>query len=62
MLSIEQPWTAHYNQFGQIIARTDFNAANNAAGIPAIHHHLFRWGSGEIAREIGSHIPGVFRP
>jgi hypothetical protein len=31
-----QPWTAHYDEFGRMIGRTDFNAGNAAAGIPDI--------------------------
>jgi len=57
-----QPWTAHYDQFGRVIARTDFNAGNVSAGIPAVHHHLFRWGRGQIAAPYGGHIPGVYTP
>ena len=35
-----QPWTAYYDEFGRIIARTDYNAGNKTADIPDTHYHL----------------------
>lgn len=35
-----QPWTAHYNEYGQQVGRTDYNAGNRAQGIPDTHHHI----------------------
>ena len=57
-----QPWRAHYDQFGRLIARTDFNAGNAAAGIPDVHHHTYQWGPGMNPLETGSHIPGEYVP
>jgi len=34
-------WRAHYDQHGRLIARTDFNAGNKAAGIPDLHFPAF---------------------
>jgi YD repeat-containing protein len=55
-----QPWKAHYDQYGRLIGRTDFNAGNITQGIPDIHYHLYEWGAGKTPLEIGSHIPGEF--
>jgi RHS repeat-associated protein len=55
-----QPWTAYYDEFGRIIARTDYNAGNKTADIPDIHYHLFEWGkefSGwKRPHKYGSHL------
>jgi hypothetical protein len=55
-----QPWAANYDEYGRLIARTDFNAGNAAAGIPDIHFHTYEWGPGMTPLETGSHIPGVW--
>ena len=59
-----QPWKAYYNQWGQLIARTDYNAANQSTNppIPKIHYHLYGWRPGMEGAEIGSHIPGEYNP
>jgi hypothetical protein len=57
-----EPWRAHYDQYGRLVARTDFNAGNQAQGIPDIHYHTYRWGRGETPSEIESHVPGVYEP
>ena len=57
-----QPWTAYYDQYGRLIARTDYNAGNTVAGIPDTHYHLYTYGSGLNGYECGSHIPGEFIP
>jgi hypothetical protein len=54
-----EPWRAHYDAFGRQIARTDFNAGNKTAGIPAIHHVLYGYNNG-IRFTIRNHIPGIF--
>ncbi|WP_300791845.1 RHS repeat domain-containing protein [uncultured Acetatifactor sp.] len=60
-----QPWTAYYDEFGRVIARTDYNAGNKTAGIPDIHYHLFEWGkefSGwKRPHEYGSHLKGEYK-
>lgn len=33
-----EPWTAHYDQFGRLIARTDYNAVNIAGA-----YAFFAW-------------------
>ena len=59
-----QPWKAYYDQWGQLIARTDYNAANQSTNppIPKIHYHLYVWRPGMEGAEIGSHIPGEYNP
>ena len=56
-----QPWKAHYDEFGRLIGRTDFNAGNAAAGIPSTHYHVYDHSSGTI-HEIIKHAEGVFTP
>lgn len=56
-----QPWEAHYDEYGRLAGRTDFNAGNKAAGIPDVHHHTYEWGPGKTPLETGSHIPGPYR-
>jgi len=58
-----EPWSAHYDAFGRLIGRTDFNAGNAAQGIPMTHYHVYDWlNPGAAAEEIMSHVPGVFAP
>jgi hypothetical protein len=53
-----QPWKASYDQFGRLIERTDWNAANKAHSIDAIHHHTYEYlPKGQM--NITDHIPGV---
>ncbi len=59
-LGVVQPWRAHYDEYGRLIGRTDFNAGNIAHGIPDTHHHLYEWGPGMNPAEVGSHLPGEF--
>jgi hypothetical protein len=40
-LGVSQPWRAHYDEYGRLKGRTDFNAGNPVAGIPDIHHHTY---------------------
>jgi hypothetical protein len=56
-----QPWTASYDQYGRLIGRTDFNAANPAVGIPDTHYHTYQWGTGMNPLETGSHLPGEYQ-
>jgi hypothetical protein len=57
-----QPWKAYYDQYGRLIARTDFNAGNAAARIPSTHHHTYEWGPGKIAAPVLDHVPGEYIP
>jgi len=57
-----QPWEAHYDQYGRLVGRTDYNAGNKAAGIPDTHYHTYEWGPGKTPLESGSHIEGVYKP
>jgi len=57
-----QAWTANYDKYGRLIARTDFNAGNLKQGIPKIHHHTYEWGAGKTPLETGSHLPGEYKP
>lgn len=62
---IVQPWTAYYDDYGRLVARTDYNAGNKKAGIPDTHYHLYEWGEGyagfEHPHEYASHLEGVFQ-
>lgn len=57
-----QPWKAYYDEYGRLIARTDYNAGNKTQGIPDIHYHLYEWGSGKNPLQIGGHIEGEYKP
>ena len=58
-----EPWVAHYDEYGRLIARTDYNAGNIAQGIPAIHFHIYEYNSEfPFGREIVSHAPGEYAP
>ena len=59
-LGVVQPWKAFYDKFGRLIARTDYNAGNAAAGISDTHYHLYEWGPGKTPYEYGSHIGGEY--
>jgi len=61
-LGTVQPWEAHYDLYGRIIARTDYNAGNVAQGIPSTHYHLYEYGLGIIAHECSSHVEGIYKP
>lgn len=56
-----QPWRAHYDEYGRLIGRTDYNAGNRAAGIPDIHYE--RWEHNAqfpLGRKVENHVPGEF--
>jgi hypothetical protein len=56
-----EPWTASYDEYGRIIARTDYNAGNAAEGIPSTHYHTYSYGPGTPGgMQTGAHIPGVY--
>ena len=59
-----QPWKAYYDDYGRLVARTDYNAGNKAAGIPDVHYHLYEWGKGfadwKSPHEYASHLEGEF--
>jgi hypothetical protein len=58
-----EPWVAHYDEFGRLIACTDYNAGNIAQGIPAVHFHVFEYNSEfPFGREIISHAPREYVP
>jgi RHS repeat-associated protein len=56
-----EPWVAHYDEYGRLIARTDYNAGNAAAGIPDTHYHVNTWGPGCTPCK-SEHILGEFEP
>ncbi|MDQ6946006.1 MAG: hypothetical protein M3256_06965 [Actinomycetota bacterium] len=60
----DEPWTAHYEEYGRLIGRTDYNAGNAAQGIPDVHYHTYEYGPGygNTGMETGSHIPGEYQP
>ena len=57
-----QEWEAHYDEYGRLIGRTDYNAGNKAQGIPDTHYHTYEWGPGKTPFESGSHIEGEYKP
>jgi len=58
-----EPWRAHYDQYGRMIARTDFNAGNRAEGIPDVHHHIIEYSAQyPLGRELPTHFPGEYVP
>jgi hypothetical protein len=58
-----QPWTAHYDEYGRLIGRTDYNAANRAAGVPDTHYHRFEYGPGYNPYwQDPLHYPGEYTP
>ena len=59
-LGRQHPWRAHYDEFGRLIARTDWDP-RNLPGIPPVHHHTYRWTRGGRI-ETGAHIPGEYAP
>lgn len=56
-----QPWVAYYDEYGRLIARTDYNAPNPSAGIPSTHYHLYNWTDGTPYRN-PNHYPGEYQP
>jgi len=56
-----EPWVAHYDEYGRAVARTDYNAANKAAGVPPVHHETYTWGPG-CTPCTTKHIPGEYQP
>lgn len=57
-----QPWKAHYDEYGRLTGRTDYNAGNATQGIQDSHYHTYELGSEKIPLETGSHIEGEYKP
>jgi len=58
-----EPWKAHYDEYGRLVGRTDYNAGNKAAGIPSTHYHVYDWTDpGAAGMEVESHVPGEYVP
>ena len=55
-----EPWEAHYDEYGRMIARTDYNAGNSATGVADVHYHVYEWGPGCTPCEVVKHAPGVY--
>jgi RHS repeat-associated protein len=55
-----EPWIAYYDGYGRIIARTDYNAGNSAAGIPGTHTETYEYGPGYSPYKTTNHIPGEY--
>ena len=56
-----EPWKAYYDEYGRLIARTDYNAPDPSANIPSTHFHLPKWTrGGKIGEEI--HYNGEYTP
>jgi hypothetical protein len=62
-LGQSEPWRAHYDRLGQIIARTDYTLGNPRHDIPPIHYHTYRW-EYPISYPIPvlNHVPGEYNP
>lgn len=48
------------DEYGRLIARTDYNAPNPAAGIPSTHYHIYNWTQGS-PYEDPNHYPGEYQ-
>lgn len=59
-LKRQHPWRAHYDEFGRLIGRTDWDP-RNLPGIPPVHYHTYKWTRGGVI-ETGKHIPGEYVP
>jgi YD repeat-containing protein len=58
-----EPWRAHYDEYGRLVGRTDYNAGNAAHGIPDVHHHVYDWSTrGAPGRAMVDHAPGEYKP
>jgi RHS repeat-associated protein len=56
-----EPWRAHYDEYGRLIGRTDYNAGNATQGIPEIHYHTIEYNQQYPAgHEVISHAPGEY--
>lgn len=55
-----EPWEAHYDEYGRMIARTDYNAGNSATGVADVHYHVYEWGPGCTPCEVVKHAPGIY--
>ncbi|HET6978762.1 MAG TPA: RHS repeat-associated core domain-containing protein [Pyrinomonadaceae bacterium] len=56
-----EPWKAYYDEYGRMVARTDYNAGNKAAGIPDTHHSQYEYNARyPNGRETNPHTPGPF--
>lgn len=55
-----EPWSAHYDNYGRLSGRTDYNAGNKAQGIPETHYHTYEWGPGKTPLETRSHLLGEY--
>lgn len=57
-----QPWRAHYDEYGRMIGRTDYNAGNRTAGIPDTHHERWEYNNEfPLGRKAQNHISGEFQ-
>jgi YD repeat-containing protein len=54
------PWVAHYDEFGRLIGRTDYDDPDTRKPNP--HYHTYEWGPGKNPQEIEGHVPGEFEP
>jgi RHS repeat-associated protein len=57
----EEPWVAHYDDYGRFIGRTDYNAGNEAQGFPDIHYHVYEYSDEyHYGHYIIDHAPGEY--
>ena len=59
-LGRQHSWRAHYDEFGRLIGRMDWDP-RNLPGVPPVHYHTYKWTRGGII-ETGTHIPGEYVP
>lgn len=59
---VAQEWIAYYDDYGRLIARTDYNAPNPSQGIHSTHYHIYYWGSGMQPYEDPAHYSGEYTP
>jgi uncharacterized protein RhaS with RHS repeats len=56
-----EPWKAHYDEYGRQIGRTDYNAGNKSAGVPATHYHTREYNAQfPLGTSTGDHLPGEY--
>ncbi len=56
-----QPWRAHYDGFGRLIGRTDYNAGNRTANIPDVLYERWQYSAEfPLGRKVDDHLLGEF--
>ena len=58
-LKRDEPWVAYYDEFGRLLARTDYNAGNIVENIDDIHFHIYQHINGSN-QEVLKHVVGEY--